>query len=1210
MKKIKKSVWLILAFFVVSVIALDSVIAADGPRGAQNNIFASDFNIQYDDQKGLISGTALVFNASSQTFSGIGYRYQVIAKDQVDTFNDLDIQIADEKLTIGGGEEITKNISYAVPSFIGKGEYVFRFQLTDSQGRLLGYADAEFSRNSQSENAIIQTNGSDTKIIVNEKDEYSWSRGIEVESSDKIELSFKIKNSGSAAISGIVPSLVVNVYDQNGRPANSQSFDQFALESGEEKAIKYEMPKFNEPQSYLATIALSQNGKTIAPLIQGRWVIKGVQGKILSAGADEENIKLEIVGSPFNENKPVKVAGTLISNGKVCFEFNQDVGSLGAIPKTITIPVVSGSGCVNPEVSAQLIIDGKMVDAKGIEMDETDFKAKPVGAALGGLPEGVKNPALWVFVVFLLMSLGLGAFWAVKRCRTGAKSVIKIFLFFVLGGFSLFSLHSIIFEKHDFEKKAQAAAGDVGSYGDPVYFPNEEKVIGIGSAQWGQWCPESQVKKIKGEVQAYTKNVYLKGKGPLVLGWVASSEGELPVQTSSIVASIEDQTFAQVGEYLEITGKVKFKNNNNIGVKISEFTVYFQKDENNRIEAYKYQDEYGTLSLAANGGEKIISFKSENVVSATAPIIFNSEDEIVGDLETTIPFKTHFLTAGRNSADRYEGFGLSGRIEVKNNKNIPVYLESARVYLEGVEGMLLDFNCNKAANNCPLINPGKTYSGYFNKTYSKSTNPPITSFPCWCEDETVKYPEVCFENSFFNTTFIHLGDDDPLRLRRIIKPEVGYNEALAVAQDFKDCLDNKENYCYLHDFLKDAGYKNSFLAWYGGQYGADEPVWASPLPNKVYTQFERISINVQNIHSWCQNHVDEPSLIRVSVFDLGSGNQVFKSQGRLTGDQRTFSHNIPWMKPGRYVAYIDISSMTDIAGDYTFIGLKREFIVKGGGEESITVNLKDTDGNSISHTGPVNVQIGGSDTYTLNFNGTSSETLVEDIVCPGGTTPCVGQPGVAVTVPTIAGYSGGTLDYSQCAYNPALGTGTLSDKGTCVVDVMYENKNLNVELKASTDNGTTWLSTINSTAALHDIDLQANVTAGFVSGQPATYQFYCDQDDAAPIKTLDDITDNIVPAMDVCDYGSSGNYVPKVVVTQGTKTGQGTAAINVNIPCTPDYFCANQALCSADKCGQTYYYGPCMNRCTGESVEDSSCAASCTTDCPVCKPGGIIEANP
>jgi hypothetical protein len=430
-----------------------AALAANGPVGAMNNVFVS--SLEVSNVQGQIVGTAKIYNASQSSFQDIGYKYFLFDKKDLEQSRYYDQSSSAERFMVEGGKTIEKPVAYQLPVNLPSGEYVFRFQLIDSQGKWLGFEDYEFSVSEASSAKALTVDPENSKIFINGDEGHHWGEGPTVKDGDKVEIAFKAKNENTVPISNASVELSIYEYSEQGEKVYSGTLESFSLVAGASKDFRYKLPKLNNPNSYLAIIRISQNGSQIAPLIQGRWVIDGYQGKIASFSVDKEGkIKIEVVGSPLNKEAMASLKLLTKYNEEPCSSQTASVADFSGSTQIVDfLPDSKDGRCVGNKAELELKIGDQILDSKTFDLQEG--RASSSAATKTGYVDVFKKGMI-VFIIFLLVTIAalfVYYFWKHRKL-----SISLFFLTLIIFSVFFFGI------KADFAR-AQENPNKTGNYG-------------------------------------------------------------------------------------------------------------------------------------------------------------------------------------------------------------------------------------------------------------------------------------------------------------------------------------------------------------------------------------------------------------------------------------------------------------------------------------------------------------------------------------------------------------------------------------------------------------------------------------------------------------------------------------------------------------------------------------------------------------------------
>jgi len=368
------------------------------------------FNLKISEaNENQIKGEFVVVNEEDYYLSDLNYEIKLIKGVSYKDFKLIDVNVPKEIFFVPPHNPVNKSFTYTYPKNIVSGEYTLRAQVITERGDELGWSDQTVSLTG--ENKFLDIFHESAKVLVNNKD-FSISEGVNVSPNDEVSISFNVGNPGDAIT--VTPHVKVFKRQFNMPLVKEYSDSQITFTSGETKEISLVMPKFGDPESYLAEIKFYQDDQQVSGIQYARWVVRGDGGKILyvktnkdyyKAGENVEIIIDSIGPADFSDlgmgKLEVRVSdknGSTIGRASKEVAINSDL-----VSTTVTVP--TKVDLVLPIINAKLVKDGKTLDERNVKLSVFSEEAQQIEKEVVKKESTTK---LTVYVLSLVMLFVVG----------------------------------------------------------------------------------------------------------------------------------------------------------------------------------------------------------------------------------------------------------------------------------------------------------------------------------------------------------------------------------------------------------------------------------------------------------------------------------------------------------------------------------------------------------------------------------------------------------------------------------------------------------------------------------------------------------------------------------------------------------------------------------------------------------------------------------
>jgi hypothetical protein len=262
----------------------------------------------------------------------------------------------------------------------------------------------------------IQANSCKLTIGADEKS-YSLNQGVDIASTEDLNLTCVVKNHGSVARS-VVPQYETYKRTIFGDKVTMTYPAEVAItvEADEEKAVTLLVPKATDPQAY--DVALNFIDESSRAVVSNRlvahYVIQGVSATIQTVALDKsyyaagDAISINLLWSPsadgFLESR--LGAGTSLGGAVTALVEVVDINKVACSEKvlqeldkqSVTINTTAIGNCIKPTATVSLIgPDGKNLDTRSIEV--TESVVPPMAEVTPALPDGEDNKTLMTVTI-------------------------------------------------------------------------------------------------------------------------------------------------------------------------------------------------------------------------------------------------------------------------------------------------------------------------------------------------------------------------------------------------------------------------------------------------------------------------------------------------------------------------------------------------------------------------------------------------------------------------------------------------------------------------------------------------------------------------------------------------------------------------------------------------------------------------------------------
>ncbi len=431
-------------------------LIADKAAGAELISFGSVSAVKNGDENYDVSFT---LNNSGPAIGGLKYKVSLHPIDEISSKINWSHQ-STEDFAMAQSGSVSLNTSVSLPKN-ANGSYLFVIEVGDESG--LVYA-AEYINepvvtvSGSLFPAMIDTGSCYLTIGEDNEIKYTLSQGIDVATSESLNLHCLVKNTDSSDLS-LEPNFVSHVRNTWGRKvADNKADSTIALKAGEEKEVVVSVPLQGEPQAYDAVLSFKNGGVVVSDTLEIHYVIQGesatIQELVLDKAAykagETASVGLAWTGradsfleSRVSENSNISLgqlfANVYVSNGEgmVCgYIENQLLSEEIEYAGNVNLSLPISVDCKNIELSANIKnSEGKVLfetkrslasvedtqSADDTKDSDTLFLVSLIAIAIAGVAALIMwsrkhhNDKIVASLLFITVLVGVTGFWTVSN---------------------------------------------------------------------------------------------------------------------------------------------------------------------------------------------------------------------------------------------------------------------------------------------------------------------------------------------------------------------------------------------------------------------------------------------------------------------------------------------------------------------------------------------------------------------------------------------------------------------------------------------------------------------------------------------------------------------------------------------------------------------------------------------------------------------------
>ena len=356
-----------------------------------------------------IKGEFTVVNREAYYSGGLNYEIKLFQQTSPKETNFVDLNVPKETFSIPPNGTVNKSFDYLYPINIISGDYTLRVQAIAAVLGGLGWQDQTVSL--KGGNKFLGILFPSSKILVASK-EYTTSEGVNVSPEETVTAFLTVKNPGEEIT--VIPDIKIFKRQVDMPLVKEYQDSPIIIASGGTKEINLEMPKFSDPESYLAEVQFYQNQEQVSGTEFFRWVVAGEGGKILNVKIDKDyykagdNMELTIESIGPADASDIGQGSLDInifdSNGNLVAKTSKDV-SLNSDVLSTTVEIPIQNDLLSPKIEVSLAKGGKVFDQKSIECAIFSPAAKKLESELA-IKEQIGRYLFYLIILAIILAIG------------------------------------------------------------------------------------------------------------------------------------------------------------------------------------------------------------------------------------------------------------------------------------------------------------------------------------------------------------------------------------------------------------------------------------------------------------------------------------------------------------------------------------------------------------------------------------------------------------------------------------------------------------------------------------------------------------------------------------------------------------------------------------------------------------------------------------
>ncbi len=360
-----------------------------------------------------IEGNFDVWNSENYYLADLNYIIQLFRETDFYQLKLVDEELIKERFFIPPNTKIFKSFSYKYPQNIISGNYTLRIRIITEKGVALGWQDKTIFL--EGKNIFLDIDPYSASVFY-EGSEFLPLEGVKVSPEKEVEVKFLVKNLGEE----ITATSKIKIFQRQITWPIVKEYEEgpITFTRGGLKEVKFKMPKFNFPESYLAQVRFYKGEEPLSGFQYFRWVIKGEGGKVLLIKSDKDyyqkgevaKIRVDTVGpadlSDIGRGKLVVLIYD--KEGNIAGEAYQEV-PLNPTLTSSEVKISVEKDLISPQIEAKLIKDGNILDSHHIQLPIFSKEAKKEAVKqeeVKQLEKGEETKEYLSYLIIVLVLIG------------------------------------------------------------------------------------------------------------------------------------------------------------------------------------------------------------------------------------------------------------------------------------------------------------------------------------------------------------------------------------------------------------------------------------------------------------------------------------------------------------------------------------------------------------------------------------------------------------------------------------------------------------------------------------------------------------------------------------------------------------------------------------------------------------------------------------
>ena len=402
-------------------------------------VFVVDLNLEKKNYTigDTLTGVFLVQNYGKDTISGISYRFSI---NEITNFGTagkvLDEVVVGKNLQADPNQKFIIPISYKIPSTIASGDYIFRVALFTNIP--LGWEDINVSIIGTKNFLVIK---SENRSIISSGEELNPTAGFQFDPNQTIAIKMEVNNPSTVDIETIPRIKIYRFINNVDRTVKEMDEQNIVFVSGATKTLKYEMPAFSVPGTYLAEFVLvnSSSNSKISSTEFFRWNVKGISAEIHYINVNNFttplNVTIDYTGPGDTSNAGLgQLKASIYENDELLGTSSKEIILYGGNYENLLIPLKRKPASIS--IVAEIIKDGNTIANYTSKFDFegklfVDPSGKPITEKTNEAEKKLSPPLLLISVIVLAALVALSITYIFKKRKIPQVSIYLIFVGFV-----------------------------------------------------------------------------------------------------------------------------------------------------------------------------------------------------------------------------------------------------------------------------------------------------------------------------------------------------------------------------------------------------------------------------------------------------------------------------------------------------------------------------------------------------------------------------------------------------------------------------------------------------------------------------------------------------------------------------------------------------------------------------------------------------------